>query len=300
MANRVTHAVLVAAPALLIIGIWLNSSLPSVDDTPSVVSQHEEPLTLPIHSSNRSPAANAPLALSQLERWIFQANGTTPSQILAFISQQISHLPAEQQQQILDLATRFIAYKEALVELADGKYEAQFNAEALGKQLEQKRQLQYQFFTEDQVEQLFSKQHQQDAASLERLQIRQDTPESSNERWQLIEQQISQQSPLEQRAFAPSVQMRHLERMMQEEPGTISREALVSEFGEAAGERLHQTVTQQERWQQQLSQAQAELDVVMQNHTGKPRQQAIDEIINRFAPHQRRRAQALLGLLDTK
>lgn len=288
--------VLMLALVALMLSAWLASFYKATTPAPAFDAPLGQ-ITLAQSQLSTAPSKAAPLTLGQLQRWLFEADNRDPQTILAFIETKTSHLTHEEQHKVLALAQRYIAYKAALFELADGKYEAQFTAESLQRQLQQRHQLQHQFFTDEQVESLFGEQHQQDYAAIERLQLRQDSQLSDAERWRLVEAQIQQQPVATQQAFEPSIQIRNLSHQLNRGE-TISRDQLVAEFGEQTGERLAQTLDSQQRWQVQLSDAKQQLEAISGITNSADRQQAIDELINTFEPHQRRRAQALLGLLD--
>lgn len=201
---------------------------------------------------------------------------------------------------VQDVFARYIEYKKALGTVKSAEHESLFSSEHMEDTLFALDNLRKDYFSEHEIDVLFSEQNEYDQMALERLRIQQDNDLTPAQKQQLLEENIAQLPEETRQAFQPSINIRKLQRI-KEESKHLSREQrlarLSAEFGEIAGQRLMSTMDKQTDWNRRVDDVHQGIQSIQQHQdlTDAQKNEQIIQLKNeRFTEQEQKRLDVYL------
>lgn len=253
-----------------------------MESTPAVDSDDS---TQPHHSINPVPSERLFILHAGLkdefDAFIFEREGLGTDAILAeYREAKIQQgYDGEQLAAYMDLFTRYVEYKVALLALEPEDALATPDLEAITVRMDALTQMRYDFFSEPEYECLFADDVAFDLAAFERLRISQDPYYSEAQKAALIEQQLAALPESQKQGFTDSMEVKALRELAIQYEGETLYNAASAEFGAEVAARLQATTEKRQAWQKKVKSYKQWHNALQQDQqmTDAEQQQAIEQ-----------------------
>lgn len=173
-------------------------------------------------------------------------------------------LTAKASERLLALFGRYIDYKTALASVKEAVGEAKpFSSDDMESKLFAIQNLRLDYFSQEEIVALFGEQQLYDEMALARLRIEQDKSLTSDQKQQLLEDNIAQLPDDMKASLQPSIDIRKVQQI-KSESASLSREQRLArfsaEFGEEAGQRLLAAQDKAQNWNQRVTSIKSQIE----------------------------------------
>ena len=269
-------------------------STPAVDSDNSI-QPHQSINPLP---SERLFTLHAGLK-DEFDAFIFEREGLGTDAILAeYREAKIQQgYDGEQLAAYMDLFTRYVEYKVALLALEPEDGLATPDLEAITARMDALTQMRYDFFSEPEYECLFADDVAFDLAAFERLRISQDPYYSEAQKAALIEQQLAALPESQKQGFTDSMEVKALRELAIQYEGETLYNAASAEFGAEVAARLQATTEKRQAWQKKVKSYKQWHNALQQDQqmTDAEQQQAIEQYMaTHFSDAEKKRLRVFL------
>ena len=256
----------------------------NLEPTELVVS---DDTTQPHHSINPVPperqfTLHAGLK-DEFDAFIFEREGHGTDAILAeYRENKIQQgYDGEQLAAYMDLFSRYVEYKVALLALEPEDGLATPDLDAITARMEALTQIRYDYFSEPEYECLFADDVAFDLAAFERLRIAQDPYYSEAQKAVLIEQQLAALPESQKQGFTDSMEVKALRELAIKYEGETLYNAAAAEFGAEVAARLQATTEKRQAWQNKVKSYKQWHNALQQDPqmTDAEQQQAIEQYL---------------------
>ncbi|TPV54531.1 hypothetical protein FJ444_18690 [Aestuariibacter sp. GS-14] len=272
----------------------------NLEPTELVVS---DDTTQPHHSINPVPperlfTLHAGLK-DEFDAFIFAREGLGPDAMLAeYRENKIQQgYDGEQLAAYMDLFTRYVEYKVALLALEPEDGLATPDLEAITARMDALTQMRYDYFSEPEYECLFAEDVAFDLAAFERLRISQDPYYSEAQKAALIEQQLAALPESQKQGFTDSMEVKALRELAIQYEGETLYNAASAEFGAEVAARLQATTEKRQAWQKKVKSYKQWHNALQQDQqmTDAEQQQAIEQYMaTHFSDAEKKRLRVFL------